>query len=346
MGKHTRGVVKVTKQSNGITRRLIVYVVLFSSLITLFITTFQLFQEYREGVTEVEGQVAQIEKLSLTSVTENLWNLYEKQIQAQLEDLIQLPDVEYLEIQSEGGIIASTGVQPSENTIVETLPLVYVREDEDILIGHLVVVATLEDVYQDLLDRVIVILISNGLKTALVSLFIFLIFQLFVTRHLSRISSYLQNLSAEHLDKKLYLDRRPRKDELIQVVAAINEMGANLSETTVSKNYLDNIVAAMGDGLIVASPDAAIRLTNKRTQDLLEYDENELVGESVQVFFENLDETPLGKAGLEPAEGDALRVIEKNACQKQAKRFLRYCRYQQYEIKIMRFKEPSMWFTT
>lgn len=81
------------KPKRGITRRLIFYIVLFSSSITLLITTMQLMQEYFDGVDEVKSRLAQIETLSLPALTENLWNLYEKQLQTQLDDLIQVSDL-------------------------------------------------------------------------------------------------------------------------------------------------------------------------------------------------------------------------------------------------------------
>ena len=312
MEKNTKEAVKTTEWTHGITRRLILYVVLFSSLITLLITAFQLFQEYRDGVSKVKGQIAQIEKLSLTSVTENLWNLYDRQIQSQLEDLIQLPDLRYLEIRSAEGVIASVGNQVFENTIAETLPLIYIREDEKIPIGSLVVVATLDGVYQDLIDRVVVILVSNGFKTALVSVFIFLVFQYLITRHLVGISRHLENLSADHLDVQLVLDRRPAKDELSQVVSAINEMGASLSRTTISKKFLDSIVASMGDGLVVVDPDTTIRLINRRALELLEYEDNELVGRSVGDIFEAGENSVLDLRDLESVDrGGAGALVEK-----------------------------------
>ena len=312
MERNTREAVKATDRAYGITRRLIIYVVLFSSLITLLITAFQLFQEYRDGVRKVKGQIAQVEKLSLTSVTENLWNLYDRQIQSQLEDLIQLPDLRYLEIRTAEGVVASVGNQASENTIAEKLPLIYVREDEKLHIGSLLVVATLDGVYQDLIDRVVVILVSNGFKTAVVSVFIFLIFQYLVTRHLASISRHLENLSADHLDARLVLDRRPAKDELSEVVSAINEMGASLSRTTISKNYLDNIVASMGDGLVVADPDTTIRLINTRALELLEYEKNELVGRSVRDIFEAGENSFLDQWDLESTDrGGAEALVEK-----------------------------------
>ncbi len=220
---------KSAKLRHSITRRLIFYVVLFSSFITLLITALQLFQEYFDGISQVKGQIVQIEKLSLSSVTENLWNLYEKQIQAQLKDLIQLPDVEYLEIHSREEVIATAGRRSSQNTITETLPLIYLREEEKIPIGKLLVVATLDSVYEELFDRILIILISNGIKTALVSLLIFFIFRLRVTRHLAAVSRHLQNLTADHLDGRLILAGRHAQVELSQVVTRINEMGESLN---------------------------------------------------------------------------------------------------------------------
>ena len=285
MEKDFREVVTRARLSRSITRRLIVYVVLFSSFITFLITIIQLVQEYHEGVSQVNGQILQIERLSLTSVTDNLWNLYEKQIQGQLSDLIQLPDVEYLEIYSNDEVIATAGSQPSKNIISDTLPLIYHREDERIQIGKLLVVATLDSVYAELYDRILIILVSNGVKTTLVSLFIFLIFQLLVTRHLATISNHLQNLTADKLDKRLILNRRPIEDELSWVVTAINEMGDSLSRTMVSKKYVDNIIASMADGLVVVKIDTTIRQTNKMTQLLLGYSEQELIGKSVNTIF-------------------------------------------------------------
>ena len=311
---------KSAKLRHSITRRLIVYVVLFSSFITLLITALQLFQEYFDGVSQVKGQIVQIKKLSLSSVTENLWNLYEKQIQAQLKDLIQLPDVEYLEIHTRDEVVATAGRRLSQNTITETLPLVYLREEETIPIGKLVVVVTLDSVYEELFDRILIILISNAIKTTLVSLFIFLIFQSLVTRHLAAVSSHLQNLTADQLDNKLILDRRDAHDELSQVVTSINEMGDSLSQTTVSKNYVDNIIASMADGLIVVNSNSTIRMINKTTQDLLDYTELELIGESVNVIFADGKETLYGKENEETVDRSIVTKLEATCLSKKGRR--------------------------
>ena len=66
--------------------------------------------------------------------------------------------------------------------------------------------------------------------------------------------------------------------EIRMLVDNFNQMTANLVKTTVSKNYLDEIISSMSDALIVVSPDRKITRVNTATTALLGYDETELVG--------------------------------------------------------------------
>ncbi len=289
---------KKIKYRQSISRRLIFYIVAFSSLITLLITAYQLLQEYLYGVHQVEDQIAQVEALSLPGLTNSLWNLYDQQIQTQLNDLIQRPDLRYLEISSNGEVVASVGTMTSENTISRKIPMIYYREDEVNFIGELFVVATLEGVYLNIYDKTLVILISNAVKTTLVSVFIFFIFQFIVTRHLVTISEYLRKLSPDHPDRKLSLNRRPREDELSQVVTTINEMGINLNEKTVSKKYVETIISSMTNSLIIINPDTTIKQTNEATKSLLGYEEQELIGKSIKILLNN-EQDLFGGKGVE-----------------------------------------------
>lgn len=307
---------KVNKPKHGITRRLIIYVVLFSSCITLLITAVQLFQEYRDGVAQVEGQMTQVETLSVPSLTQNLWDLYDEQVQILLDNLIQLPDVKYLEIRSRGQVVASSGIPSTPNAVSQVLPLIHLQEDEGILIGELLLVATLEGVHQRIYDRVVITLISNAFKTALVSIFVFLVFQSLVTRHLLSMSKHLATLSVDHLDRKFSLDRRPTEDELEQVVVAINEMGQNLNRTTVAKSYVDNIIASMGDPLFVVNSDGRIRLANKRSRDLLGYKEQDLAGKCIIDLLDEDEGVLLG----EEVEGGTVGDLEATCFSKDGKR--------------------------
>ena len=100
---HTRkvlgAVVSKIEYKQSISKRLILYVVVFSSFVTLLLTINQLYREYVAGMDQVKGQMNQIKILSLASLTENVWNLYDKQIKTQLDDLLQPSELIYTVIQ-------------------------------------------------------------------------------------------------------------------------------------------------------------------------------------------------------------------------------------------------------
>jgi light-regulated signal transduction histidine kinase (bacteriophytochrome) len=96
-----------------------------------------------------------------------------------------------------------------------------------------VIGATLDDVYSRLINTAIVILISQGIKTFLVSMFILYIFYRLVTRHIIDIASFLERHDSRSFPPQLGLTRRPRAhpDELDQMVEAINAMSGDLYAT-------------------------------------------------------------------------------------------------------------------
>lgn len=59
------------------------------------------------------------------------------------------------------------------------------------------------------------------------------------------------------------------RDEVGALARAFNAMAAALRETTVSKDYVDNIVASMNDALIVISPDRAVATINQAARQML-----------------------------------------------------------------------------
>lgn len=78
------------------------------------------------------------------------------------------------------------------------------------MVGKLFVAATLEQVYQRLIEKSVLILVSQTIKTLVVSLCILVIIYYLVIRHINRIVSYAQKLSLDRLAVELTLEGRPR----------------------------------------------------------------------------------------------------------------------------------------
>jgi diguanylate cyclase (GGDEF)-like protein/PAS domain S-box-containing protein len=69
--------------------------------------------------------------------------------------------------------------------------------------------------------------------------------------------------------------------ELGELAAVFNDMRDKLKATTISRDYVDSILASMNDALIVTSSDGRIKRINKATSHMLGYDEAELLGMSI-----------------------------------------------------------------
>ncbi len=74
-------------------------------------------------------------------------------------------------------------------------------------------------------------------------------------------------------------------DEIGMLAGSINQMAADLRETTVSRRYLDNIIQSMREMLIVVDPDLRVRHVNQAACDELEYAQDDLHGRSIQELF-------------------------------------------------------------
>lgn len=73
----------------------------------------------------------------------------------------------------------------------------------------------------------------------------------------------------------------------------LNSALHKLQKTTVSKTYVDNIIAAMQDMLFVITPETQIVKINRAVTDLLGYKETELLGQPVQMVLAPEERLPL-----------------------------------------------------
>ncbi|MBD3669661.1 MAG: response regulator [Gammaproteobacteria bacterium] len=216
-------------RNNGIGRRLIVALILFSSFMTAIITTFELYLDYDQDINGIEKRIEFIGDSYLPTLAESVWVADSQQIQTQLTGLSRLQDIESLVISIDGSDRWQVGDVHSQRTIERSLPIFRNYRGDDIKIGTLHIVASVDNVLDRLWDKLITILISNGIKTMLVSLFMLLIFQFMIGRHLEHISHYLRNLGRmPSANEKLKLVRKEdglwRPDALDYVTRSINNM--------------------------------------------------------------------------------------------------------------------------
>ncbi|MEQ9000453.1 MAG: adenylate/guanylate cyclase domain-containing protein [Coleofasciculus sp. B1-GNL1-01] len=74
------------------------------------------------------------------------------------------------------------------------------------------------------------------------------------------------------------------------LVQATNETNLLLSRLSASKAYIDQIITAMADALLVTKPSGTIKTVNRSAQNLFGYDKSELVGNSIRLILSIADD--------------------------------------------------------
>ncbi len=265
------------------------YVLVFSSFVTLILTALQLRIDYNYGVEDIDKRLELIQITNIESITESLWTVDETLMKIQMEGLSRLPDVIFVEITDESGAtIVAAGNIDTPHTIERSYALNKVYRGIDTRLGRLHIVATKLNVYQRLIDTVLIILVSQAIKTFLVSMFILFIFNMLVTRHLSKIASFLESINIQKKPDHFELDRRipemQKGDELDRVVYSINNMmdenhrhyvdlRENRHRLSESESRFSAIFNAITDSIAVSDVHGNIMLVNPAFRKQFKYPE-------------------------------------------------------------------------
>src|SRR5215475_15548525 len=218
----------------GIGPRLLARVLLFSAAITLILTLFQLYVDYRYDVRAIERRMSEIEGSYLQSLGGSLWNLDSRQLELQIEGILRLPAVRFVEVRETtdraNPMVVSGGRHQDHAAVRREFSLFHTARGEQQRLGVLSIEATFDEVYRALLEKAIAISISQGATIFLVSFFILYITHRLVTRHLTALAGFLGKYDLRQPPPPLRLQRRAPKDqdELDQLIAAFESMRQSL----------------------------------------------------------------------------------------------------------------------
>lgn len=285
--------------SNRIARRLIVFIIVFSSLITLLISAIQLTLEYRELRSGIDRQFDAI-NLNLPNITASVWDFDERQIQLALDALIQQPNIEFAAVVTpEHSKRWSAGEGTSNSVVTRTYRLRNESRGEQTEIGQLEVTASLTSIYWKVAERAASIILSNAVKTFMVAFFTLFLFRRLVTRRLEELAlkvgklvpDALSSAGTQHeaqpmpanLDElqsvEWVLDQTI--DKLGAASAALTDLNQELADQVVEKEaLLQNVLVG-----IVMLRDREIVSCNRRFEQMFGYETGSMIGQSTRILF-------------------------------------------------------------
>jgi PAS domain S-box-containing protein len=244
---------RFTISSTG--KKLLSVTLLFSSVITLITTSIQLYAEFNSEVFHLDDRFVEINDVVRDSLTESTWAFDQNQIQKQLKGILRFEQVAKAHLDVEGfkSFELSNGMVP--NGPVKTVPLIYKDSHGSHEIGLLTVTFTMQQIYGGLINRGIVVLITNFLRTLIFSFVLLYMFYSLVTKPFRELAAKAREASTAQLDLmelSSEIRRSPRTrfrghDEVQEMTESLSIMQRNFQESyealKTSENRFRDIIA-------------------------------------------------------------------------------------------------------
>ncbi|CAN2044868.1 two-component system, NtrC family, sensor kinase [Candidatus Magnetomoraceae bacterium gMMP-13] len=134
---------------------------------------------------------------------------------------------------------------------------------------------------RNIIDNIETCLKLTGLLSSIV-IAVLIIIGIYIVKMIQPIKDLnigTKRIGSGELDYKVKIKS---KDEIGQLAISFNNMTEELQETTVSKEYVENIIKSMIGTLIVATPEGIIQIVNKAACDMLGYQKDELMGQPIE----------------------------------------------------------------
>lgn len=280
---------------NKIGRRLIVLIIAFSSLITLVNSAVELISEYHVLRNSLDRELDEL-GIYVPSLSGSVWDFDEKQIQLSLDAWALLANIDRVSVTSSSDRKTwVSGKQLSSNIVTRTYSLRHNVMGKETEIGRLEVVASLSAIHRQVAGRAVAIILSNGIKTFLVALFMAYLFRRLVTGRLEQLARKVTLLVPQKNSVSDPASWPEHLDELATVEWTIDQTAQNLA-TVVDKLRIVNEQlqgriteqdALLHNALvgIVMVRAGIIVFCNRRFEEMLGFEPDKLTGQSVQVLF-------------------------------------------------------------
>lgn len=235
------------KIKNSLSVRLLSYILVCSTALAIIITLLQLFIDYQQDRSKIETSIKQVESSFIEPLAISLWDFDKEQIDIQSKGIMNLPYIQYVKVHE---IVGNTEVAISHQGISQEkydISKKFNLEHQGQIVGTLFVAASLDQIYDNLIEKSLLILVSQIIKTMVVSICILLILYYMVIRHINKIAVYTRNINISASNNDLILDGRQRhisskSDELDELVYLLNKMQkrivAELTDKKIAINEL------------------------------------------------------------------------------------------------------------
>ncbi|PIK16648.1 ATP-binding protein [Halobacteriovorax sp. JY17] len=289
------------KPKSHLSFELLKWILICSTFFTFLGTGVQLYTDYKSGIKVINATLGQIKDSYVQSISNSLWNLDDEQISIQVVGIKKLKDIQYIKISEKRNngfkVYSEVGEYQKKNTIEQEYQLEYRNGDNVINIGTLQVQATLDGLFSRLFDKILIILITQTVKTFIVSFCILYIIHVLVSKKIMTLVSFAKQLRIKNLDSPIIIDREGSKlDEIDELAKSMNQMRVHLklsvdkmkrSEKNIieERDYSNGLINGSPYIICGLSPKGVVNFLNPVGLNITGVKRNEIIGRD---FFKTL----------------------------------------------------------
>lgn len=261
--------------------------------LAVLMTTIQLYFDYQVEYALLEKKISIIQKSSLPAISSAVWTGDKKLILNQLQNILNLSDIQYLEVNEKDGIVVSAGKPVTGHFFSRYFDIGYThpRTNESMLLATFRVDINLEEMYGRLFNKGWLIFGTKTIEIFVIGALIYLIFYLLVGRHLNDLAIQAKELVPDRADAVITLKRSEKKgihhyDELDDLVHAMNAMSYTIHKQMEALRQSEEKYRVLFEsfplGITVSDEKGKIIELNTVAEKILKMQKNECRERSIQ----------------------------------------------------------------
>ena len=228
-------------------------------MLSLIASLYILYADYQRGLRTIDGTLEQLKISYQQSISYSLWNFDSKQLEAQLEGILNFPGVVYVYIRDNNRILQSAGDSHQTASREYSFELTHQNGSRYYKLGRLFIHVDYSGLYEDLKYKAFTILLTQFIKALSVSVFFLFIVRVFFIRRLNAMADWVKELRIDNIDSIPELrNARERCDELDMVALALERMSLSISSETKTREQVQNNLLETREQLTIAIDNAML----------------------------------------------------------------------------------------